>query len=202
MSDTYGFLAPIYQPLARAVFGKDLIEANAAFSGLAYGKKSLIIGGGDGEAYQTWDENYVGEYWDTSLKMAELAKKSLSKSKLQVHCGRWTREGRFDVVFLPFVLDTMLDEDITKVLAQIRSALESGGQVVLSDFFPPRTFLQSIIQQIMITGFRVFAAHSRKNLPDFERFFNPKSWTKVEEKIWRKGWIRAQVYVPVAELVK
>ncbi|WP_332911647.1 hypothetical protein [Algoriphagus boritolerans] len=41
MSDAYGFLAPIYQPLSRLVFGRDLIYANQAFLEGNTGKKDI-----------------------------------------------------------------------------------------------------------------------------------------------------------------
>ncbi len=194
MSDAYGFLATIYQPLSGLVFGKDLIAANSVFSALAQGKRSLIIGGGDGFAYRDWDESFGGEYWDSSAKMADLAKASLAKSRLAVNCGRWSGQGRFDVVFLPFVLDTFQDQEIEKILFQIRNCLKRDGKVVLSDFFSPQTLAQKTLQQAMLLGFRVLAGHPRSDLPDLAAFFDPTIWKLSEEKTWKKGWIRARVY--------
>lgn len=201
MSDAYGFLATIYQPLSRAVFGRDLIEANQVFSAFGRGKKSLIIGGGDGVAYRDWDGAFEGEYWDSSRKMADLAKVSLGKSKLEVNCGSWLGAGEFDVVFLPFVLDTMSDREIEKIVFQISECLRPGGRVVLSDFFTPRTFLQGMTQQLMILGFRLFTGHARTDLPDFEVHFPKDKWKLIDEKIWRKGWIRAHAYEPIKTLM-
>ncbi|WP_026968909.1 class I SAM-dependent methyltransferase [Algoriphagus terrigena] len=194
MSDAYGFLAPIYQPLSTLVFGGDLVAANSVFSALAAGKISLIIGGGDAVAYSDWDESFSGEYWDTSLKMTELAKHNLERSKVRVNCGSWPGVGKFDVILLPFVLDTLPGREIEKLIGQIADSLNPGGKVILSDFFSPKTFPQRVLQGLMITGFRVFAEHLRTDLPDFERFFEGKSWRLLEEQTWRKGWIRARVY--------
>lgn len=194
MSDDYGFLAPIYQPLSRLIFGKDLIDANLAFNDLARGKKSLIIGGGDAVSYRDWDADFSGEYWDSSSKMADLAKVNLAKTKLKVNCGKWPGHGKFDVIFLPFVLDTIPGDEIGKIMMQVRSGLSTEGKIVVSDFFPPRTFFQSLIQLLMIFGFRTFAGHPRKDLPDIPGLMDQAGFRLVSEKIWRKGWIRAQVY--------
>jgi len=194
MSDTYGFLAPIYQPLSTLVFGEDLVAANSVFSTFSRGKHSLIIGGGDGVAYRDWDRDFSGEYWDTSLKMAELAKQNLRRSKVRVSCGSWPGAGEFDVVMLPFVLDTLPDQAIEKLIDQIADSLNPGGKVILSDFFSPKTCSQRLLQGLMIAGFRVFAKHPRTDLPDFERFFEEKSWRLLDEQTWRKGWVRARVY--------
>jgi len=195
MSDKYSFLAPIYQPLSRVVFGKNLIEANTAFSTLGEGKRSLVIGGGDAVSYRDWGKSYSGEYWDTSQKMTDLAKENLNQSKVAVHTGQWPGEGKFDCVFLPFVLDTMPDQEIEKLIDQIGNSLNAGGKVILSDFFSPQTFYQKVIQRLMISSFRVFVDHSRRDLPDFERLFHPAKWIIADEKLWRKGWIRARVYM-------
>jgi hypothetical protein len=194
MSDEYGFLAPIYQPLSQAVFGKDLVKANSAFTMLGQGRRSLIIGGGDAISYRDWDESFSGEYWDTSSKMAELARINLRKTRIQVHGGPWPGKGKFDCIFLPFVLDTMPDQEISRLLVQISNALTSEGRVILSEFFLPQTFAQKIIQKLMISSFRIFAGHPRKDLPDLESLFHPDRWTIIEEKVWRRGWIRARVY--------
>jgi SAM-dependent methyltransferase len=182
------------------VFGRDLIEANQVFSAFALGKKSLIIGGGDGVAYRDWDESCAGEYWDTSLKMTELANENLTNSKIEVRSGKWPGIGKFDAIFLPFVLDTMHDSEIQKIIFQISHSLNPGGKVILSDFFPPHTFLQHSIQLLMITGFRIFAKHPRTDLPDFSRFFEEDCWKILDEKTWRKGWIRARVYERIDSL--
>lgn len=194
MSDAYGFLAPIYQPLSRFVFGRDLIEANLAFNDLARGKKCLIIGGGDAVAYKDWDTDFDGEYWDSSSKMAEMAKVNLAKTKIRVNSGKWPGNGKYDAVFLPFVLDSIPEEEIGKIIFQISFCLSSKGKVVVSDFFPPQTFVQSFIQRLMIFGFRVFSAHPRKDLPDIPPLMDQAGFRLVDEKVWRKGWIRTQVY--------
>ncbi len=194
MSDAYGFLAPIYQPLSKFIFGDDLVAANSVFSALSRGKRSLIIGGGDAVAYRDWDGNYLGEYWDTSYKMSVLARQNLLQSKVRIHCGSWPGTGKFDVVVLPFVLDTMSDPDITKLIGKIADSLNPAGKVILSDFFSTTAFSQRLLQALMITGFRVFVQHSRANLPNIGDFFSSDSWELLEENIWKGGWIRAQVY--------
>ncbi|HSF52393.1 MAG TPA: hypothetical protein VLA71_01505 [Algoriphagus sp.] len=194
MSDAYGFLAPIYQPLSRVVFGGDLVEANQTFNDLARDKKCLIIGGGDAVAYRDWNADFAGEYWDSSLKMAELAKVNLSKTKVNVNCGKWPGQGEFDVVLLPFVLDTIPEKKIEKFILLVSSCLTLEGKVIISDFFPPQTILQYLIQQLMIIGFRIFAGHPRRDLPDIRKVMDQVGLKFSKEKIWRKGWIRAQVY--------
>lgn len=192
MSDTYGFLAPIYQPISRVVFGKDLIYANQAFLEESIGKKLLIIGGGDGISYRDLGKNIQGEYWDSSPKMAEIAQKNLYASGLKVNSGIWSGIGKFDRILLPFILDTLSDAEIKNLLSQVKSALSNHGQVLVSDFFEPISFGQKLVQLIMIGFFRAFISHQRKDLPAISRFFKNEGFELIEEKRWRRGWIRAQ----------
>lgn len=197
MSDAYGFLAPFYQRLSRLVFGKDLIHANQAFLEGNESKRVLIIGGGDGIAYRNFDKNLQGEFWDLSPKMIQAARKNLGKSGLKIQLGNWPGNGKFDQVFLPFVLDTMRDDEIFELLIQIKASLLPNGKVVVSDFFEPLTFSQKILQKGMIRFFRIITSHSRTDLPDLMKIFEAEGFLLIKEKSWRKGWVRAQIWRPI-----
>jgi cyclopropane fatty-acyl-phospholipid synthase-like methyltransferase len=197
MSDAYGFLAPFYQPIAKLVFGRDLIYANQAFLEGVEGKKLLIIGGGDGEAYRDFEGNVEGEYWDLSYKMTQLAGENLKTSGLKIQTGAWPGKGKFDRIVLPFVLDTMSDPEIVSLLSLIKSALSDEGQVIVSDFFNPVSLGQKVIQKSMIGFFRLITSHRRKDLPCINSLFKNAGFELNHEKCWRKGWIRAQVWQAV-----
>lgn len=196
MSDAYGFFAPFYQRFSRLVFGRDLIYANRAFlEGLA-SKKLLIIGGGDGIAYRDVGEILEGEYWELSPGMAQLARKNLQGTGLKIQTGAWLGTGKFDRVYLPFVLDTMTDDEIILLLSKIKAALLPQGEVVVSDFFEPVGTIQKLTQQLMIGFFRFLTQHPRKDLPDLNSLLKKEGFELNQEKIWRKGWIRAKVWRP------
>jgi hypothetical protein len=194
MSDSYGFLAPIYQPLSRLVFGKNLIYANQAFLEGNEDKKVLIIGGGDGVAYKNFKEKLQGEFWDLSSRMSQLAKRNLEDSGLSIHTGAWPGKGNFDRVFLPFLLDSLTDFEIGELLILVKKSLNAEGKVIISDFFPPQTLLQGLIQQLMIFGFRMVVKHPRKDLPNIPKKMKAAGFKLIQEKIWRQGWIKSQVY--------
>lgn len=195
MKDAYGRIARYYSWLSNLVFGNLLKEANRAFLESSMEKSILIIGGGDGKSYVGLEENLLGEFWEKSPAMLKLAKKHLSGSKLRFHLGEFQSQRKADFIFLPFVLDTLSDEQLEKLLLQLRENLNPSGKVVFSDFFPPTTFLQITVLKLMILFFRLVTSHSRKDLPDYEYFFVKTGYQKMEEKCWKKGWIRAQVWV-------
>jgi hypothetical protein len=126
--------------------------------------------------------------------MTEIARKNLAGSGLKINTGPWPGKGKFDRVFLPFVLDTLTDLEIGEFLIQVRKCLNPDGKVIISDFFFPQNFLQSLIQKLMILGFRIWVNHPRKDLPDIPERLKAAGFKLIQEKVWRKGWIRAQIY--------
>ncbi len=195
MKDAYRWLAPVYSRLSRLVFGNTLQEANQWFlaPGLEY--FYVIFGGGDGESYRKWAEQLRGEFWEKSPAMLNLAKKNLAGSALKFRLGEFDLSEKADFILLPFVLDTWSDAEIEAWVNRLKGHLKPQGKVVLSDFFPPSNFLQKAVLSVMIFFFRRFAAHTRKDLPDYGYFFEKASFRKRDEKVWKNGWIRAQVWI-------
>ena len=194
MSDNYGFLAPFYQLLSRAVFGRKILEANRAFLAKNLSKKLIIIGGGDGVAFQKYEKQLDGYYFEKSAKMLQLAQKNLKNSQLKFVHGEFRRQEKGDCFFLPFLLDSLTDEEISALLELIKNSLSPRGKVMMSDFFEPSTRTQKILLQIMLWFFQRLTGHQRKDLPDYPSFFQKSGFKLVKERIWEKGWIRAQVY--------
>lgn len=196
VKDRYSFIAPFYTSLARLVFGTSLKELKVAFVEDLVQKRVLIIGGGDALDYQDFAEEISGEYWELSAAMLHKAKQNLSKSKLEFYLGNFqvVSENQFDEVWLHFVLDTFTDSQLESFLQEIKSLLKPSSKIYLVDFFPPQTRLQKMIQAIMLGFFRVFMAHSRKDLPNYEEILGRKGFRKSEELSKRKGWIRAQLW--------
>ncbi|RIW16240.1 hypothetical protein D0X99_07670 [Algoriphagus lacus] len=195
MKDAYGRIARYYSWLSNLVFGNVLKEANRAFLESIVEKSIMIIGGGDGKSYVGLEENLLGEFWEKSPAMLKLAKKHLSGSKLKFQLGEFQSKRKADFIFLPFVLDTLSDEQLEKLLLQLRENLNPSGKVVFSDFFPPTAFLQKTILRLMILFFRLVTSHSRMDLPDYESFFQKTGYRKVDEKSWENRWIRTQMWV-------
>ncbi|MBN3584008.1 class I SAM-dependent methyltransferase [Algoriphagus aestuarii] len=196
MKDDYSFIAPYYNRLAKLVFGKKLKEAKNCFVSGLEDKKILLIGGGDGLDYQEIAKKLHGQYWEKSQRMLELAKRNLSESGLSFHLGEFKVEnsGHFDEVWLHFVLDTMEDSEISQLISVLRSNLKANGRVYLVDFFEAKSFWQKGMLQVMLGFFRIFAAHKRKNIPDYEKLFLQAGWIKSTENDLMDGWVCAQIW--------
>lgn len=158
------------------------------------GKKILFIGGGDGSDYQEIQQEISGEFWELSEAMLEKARKNLFRSGLDFHLGNFSSSQKFDLICLPFVLDTMPDEELESFLFSLKKNLNSGGKVFLSDFFEPVSFRQKVLHQLMISFFRLTTEHRRKDIPDYEGAFEKAGfWISQEEKLM-KGWVKAQLW--------
>ena len=194
MSDNYGFLAPFYQALSRAVLGRKILEANQAFLAENLTRKLIFIGGGDGMAYRPFAEFLEGSYYEKSSKMLQLSQKNLANSQLNFIHGEFSGQEKGDCFILPFMVDSLQDEEIQGLLVSIQSSISPNGKLIFSDFFAPRTLRQKILHLGMIWFFRIFAAHSRVDLPNYPVFFQKAGFKLSEEKVWEGGWIKAQIY--------
>lgn len=196
MSDAYGCLSRFYQPLSKVVFGGDLVEANQAFIAENLGKKIHIIGGGDGTSYRVFGEKLEGVFWEKSPAMIRFAKRNLQSSRLEFRLGEFAplESEEAEVVILPFVLDTLRDEEIRELLRKIKRAIGPRGKLIVSDFYPAETFGQRILEKVMLWFFRWIAQHPRKDIPFLPLFLEKEGFRLVERRTWRKGWIFSAVY--------
>ncbi|WP_339874469.1 class I SAM-dependent methyltransferase [uncultured Algoriphagus sp.] len=196
MKDRYSLLAPFYNRLTKLVFGDQLKQSKNYFKENPSKKKVLIIGGGDGLDYRNFQNQLAGEYWEVSRAMLRLAKLNLSKSQLTFHLGYFQAEKEidFDEVWLHFVLDTMLDEEILSLLVEIKKSLKPEGRIYLADFFAPKNAFQRVLNRSMINFFRIVVAHKRSSIPDYEVILQSQNWVKISQKEFLKGWVKAQIW--------
>lgn len=170
------------------------MEANRYFLRKSTLGRVLILGGGDGTDYLGLEEKLSGAYWEKSEAMLRLARKNLEKADLTFHLGGFSGGGKYDVICLPFLLDSFLEEEIDDFLKKIQSNLTEKGMVVFSDFFPPDSTWQKVLLRIMLLAHRFLVAYGRKDLPNYAWFFEKNGWVLVSEKTWSRGWIRTQRY--------
>lgn len=196
MKDHYSFIASWYSDLAKFVFGTTLKDSKLMFAGELQGKKILFIGGGDGSDYRDIQHDIQGEYWELSASMLDQARGNLVNSGLIFHLGNFISDRKFDLVCLPFVLDTLPDEELESLLFSLKRNLKPGGKVFLSDFFQPVNFRQKVLHWSMISFFRFATGHRRKDIPAYELAFERAGFILSQEKKLLKGWVRAQLWEP------
>src|SRR5690606_32734049 len=126
--------------------------------------------------------------------MLKKAKENLKLSQLDFYLGNFKAGEKFDEVWLHFLLDTMPDKVIETLLEEIKSALNANGRIIFSDFFHPKSHRQQVLNQVMITFFRIVVSHHRNDLPEYEKLFFKKGFVKTDERLFMEGWVKAQVW--------
>ncbi|SFO18684.1 Methyltransferase domain-containing protein [Algoriphagus ornithinivorans] len=194
MKDNYRWLTPVYGSLSSLVFGQTLRKSKTCFLSNILNKHLLIIGGGTGSDYQSVQRDMKGDFVEVSVSMLRKAKKNLKGSELNFHLGDIPQDKDYDLILLPFVLDTLIDEQLEELLMKIKAVSKQGALIYLSDFFPQKNSLNKLLQSLMIRFFRAFTKHPRKNLPDYKEFLEKSGFSLLKEKSWSEGWIRAQLW--------
>lgn len=189
-------MAPVYTTISRLVFGDLIHQATTCYLSKIPNKSVIIIGGGKGMDFVPYQKELNGEYWELSSSMLSRARVNLSKSDLKFRLGDFSTEDsqKFQLAILPFVLDTMTDGQIIQFLNSLKMKISTDGQVLVSDFYQSQSVKHKLIQRLMITFFQLLTSHSRGDLPQMEELMNECGFQLLEEKSWKKGWIKAQVY--------
>ncbi len=194
MKDHYSFIAPYYSPLVKLLFGQKLKLAKTFFISGVGDRKLLIIGGGDGQDFIHISGGLTGEYWEISRSMLKKAMRNLRESELRFRLGKFSSSEKFDEIHLPFVLDTMPDEEILDLANQLKRNLTKEGKILVSDFFDTSSLAQRSVNRIMIRFFRLVTGHRRNDLPDYNRLFGESGYRLTDRKEWHGGWIQSLVF--------
>lgn len=193
--DAYRWISPFYSRLSRLAFGNRLRDSKTIFLRELTAKRILIIGGGDGSDYVKMQNEIGGEFWELSVSMLDQAKKILENSGLSFHLGFFNSGEKFDLICLPFVLDTMPDKELETFLFSFKKNLNSNGRVFMSDFFEPVSFRQKLLHPLMICFFRFVTGHRRKDIPDYKGAFEKAGFKLLQEEKFLKGWVKAQIWI-------
>lgn len=193
-TDAYRRIAPFYSALSRLVFGDQLKKSKTIFLKDLSAKKILIVGGGDGLDYREIQKEIRGEFRELSKSMLDQARENLGKSGLSFHLGKFNSDRKFDLICLPFVLDTMPDEELESFIFSLKKNLSSKGKIFLSDFFQPVNLKQKVITWLMIQFFRRVTGHRRNDIPNYGLAFEKAGFKLSQEEKFLKGWVRAQIW--------
>jgi SAM-dependent methyltransferase len=195
VKDHYILLSPYYSILVKLIFGQRLSRAKRYFIEEVATKNILIIGGGDGLDYRHDAEALQGDYWELSHSMLNKARKNLANSNLKFHLGNFHAvEPEFDEIWLHFVLDSISDAELGRLVAEVKKALKPDGIVNFVDFYHPKKKRYRMINFLQISFFRIVASHIRKDIPDYHQFFTQNNLQKIAEKKWMDGWIKSQLW--------
>lgn len=200
-------ITPIYDVLARAVFGRALERAQAVFlNRIPAGASVLVVGGGTGWLLEPLLAN--GQlsrivYLEASARMlARTTRRVLNRQLLgtvEFRLGDETTlqlDERFDVVITPFVLDLFTAQTLrTRLLPRLRTALKLGGQWLVTDFVPGIGWGRKTLIQAMIWFFRLTANIEAHQLADWQPLMVEAGLTLRERSSQVGGLVSAEVWM-------
>jgi tRNA (cmo5U34)-methyltransferase len=191
-------LSPYYSFLSELVFGRQLIKAQTSILPLPSEKRILIAGPGNGTLLKELLLKSSAEEIvcvDISAKMLENCEKQIQNMPLKSMCSiqyvhspiqHFFDVKKFDLIYFPFVLDCLEEDDIKLTLEQAKEMLGNNGRIILSEFQIPKGFLKRIYAKALLKILYLFfrkATHIRvDHLPHFENLFSRLGFIHAERK--------------------
>jgi tRNA (cmo5U34)-methyltransferase len=205
-ASNFNWIAPIYDGLKTAVFGRSLDRAQIVFlDRIPVGASVLIVGGGTGWLLEPLlARGHTGRitYLETSGQMIARASRRVLGHQLlgtvEFRLGDETSlpsDARFDVVFTPFVLDLFTAQTIQqRMLPKLTKMLKPGGQWFITDFVVTANGWQKSMIQVMIYFFRLTAGIETHRLVDWQALLAETDLILRERQLQISGMVSSEVW--------
>lgn len=209
--DHYRLLAPFYERLSRLLLGNEFQASKTAFlHTIAEGDRVLVLGGGAGtnmpEVLRRCGDNGKVYYLEASAAMIRQCQAGLDKDLIQqvlfLHASTFDAlpDLKFDVVITQYFLDVLPDDKIDRLFGAIHSKVDEDTRWIFADFFPLPG--KMMLLKTMIHAFRLLTRHARKDLPEYEYYFNKWGWQEMDSMLYCQGFYQARIYGLAANSIK
>lgn len=197
----FDFLAPVYDSLARLVFGKSIVTSQTWFLDQVPPKANvLILGGGTGWLLtELVKQNPSCAVWyvEVSANMLERTRSRLLHD--QVYLIHGTEDDippniLFDVIITNFYLDLFSEDKLEKLILQISNQTHSSSRWLITDFVNRGIWWQQGMLKIMYFFFRSICNIEAKRLPDWTRCLNKHRWVETHSRNWYGAFIKNTVW--------
>jgi ubiquinone/menaquinone biosynthesis C-methylase UbiE len=201
MKNNFNLIAPVYDALAKLIFGNKLKRAQCHFLHLIPKDSNvLILGGGTGwildEIYKTGFRGSV-TYVEASAEMIKMTEKRLQPSwKVALICGdeKAIPKEFYDVLITNFFLDVFSADHLNKVMNQLAEQLSPQGLWFCTDFRHTNRLKHKLIIWSMFLFFRFSAHLESKVLLDFHSYYWDLPMKQIDYQELSKGLIFSSVY--------
>jgi hypothetical protein len=215
MSFSFDTVAPIYDTLARLVFGRSIERAQTYFlKAIPANANVLIIGGGTGwiiqKLLQKRQVNRI-DYVEASYKMLQLARHKYNRIRQQQSIGWPTKvtfiqgteknlpqDTVYDAILTFFVLDTKSDTTLPDMMKILYAHLKKSGLWLFADFKistkSHERWWHQLLVNMMFLFFRLTCHLQNDVLPDYDRVFSQLKLFKVKEKTFYSNLIISELY--------
>ncbi|WP_339789978.1 class I SAM-dependent methyltransferase [uncultured Imperialibacter sp.] len=198
MANGFNLLAPVYDPLARLVFGKCIDRSQCHFFGGARNVKStLVAGGGTGRFF----EEYFRQHPDSQLVFIEKSPGMIAKAQSRTTPLMNTRFVRadflthseadpYDLVLLPFFLDIFSHESVERIVKSVSQVSKPNTLLIVTDFVEQeKRGWKSLLIGGMYLFFRLTCDIEAHRLPNWREAFARAGWNIKESATYCRGMI-------------
>lgn len=203
MNNNYDNAASFYDRLSLLVFGNTLVKAQVyLLKFIPPSSRVLIVGGGTGWILEELTKVHPQ---DLHITYVELSAKMLSRTRKRTIADNEVRFihsaiedvrffQKFDVIITPFLFDSFSEPTLEEIFAYLHQQLKPGGLWLYADFKKTNVWWQQVVLKTMLVFFKLICNIEAGKLPDVERQFALRNYTKTEEESFFDGFIVATVY--------
>ena len=206
-------LAPIYDFLARAVYGNSLRKAQSVFlNQIKKNGRVLVVGGGSG-----WFlEQLIRVANPAEIFYVEISPKMIAASKARIQSNLpdydiqrvsfiqgelkdLPQTAGFDSICTHCFLDLFGPEQLAHTVKQLKGHLNLGGKWYFSDFNVPERFPMRTISKLLIKVMYLFfnwtCSIDARQLPAFDKHFSENGLSATTSASFFGGMIVAKLLV-------
>ena len=206
MTPDFNFIARLYYPLSRLVFGSSQIRAQEAFLHLVLPQnRILVVGGGNGHFLRYFGKPHTNTpeffFIEPAPDMMTMAREE-APSSLHIHFIQTTVEQflsssklNFDVVITPFFFDLFPQSKADSLFSTINANLKPGGLWLDTDFqlVSGSIWWQAVLLKMMYAFFRKISNVKASALPDMMTHWQAK-YKLSDSRIFYGGFIITRVW--------
>lgn len=200
--DGFNKIAPVYDTLARLVYGKSIVEAQTHYVALLKNAKHiLVLGGGSGWIVEELFKYSAAEisYVEASSAMMALTKqRNIPINRINFIYGTEDQipaGSVFDVVITNFYLDLFTEGKQREIMEKINLMLSKEGMWMVSDFVNNGTWWHRFLLVIMHQFFRRLCKIEAHELADWETALRENGLKPMYAETFYKGFIKSTVFV-------
>ncbi|MEQ9468812.1 MAG: class I SAM-dependent methyltransferase [Ekhidna sp.] len=192
----FDHIAPVYDRLARLVFGGDVLKSQLRFlDQVKSSDRVLILGGGTGQLLEHLPKCKEVDFVEKSSKMITRAKSRKSDQAINfIHKDFFEFETnqKYDMIICPFFLDCFNPESLYKALHKTKSLLSEEGKLIVSDFDQKGT--GKTLSCFMHLFFRVISNLQSKQLGAIHSEVIAGGFSMIEEEFFNQNMIFSRLY--------
>lgn len=203
MPSNYDNAAWFYDRLSRLVYGRALVNAQAALLPLIPpNAKVLVAGGGTGwiieEITKIHSSGLIIIYVELSENMMKLSKQRNPGGNKIIYINSPVEEASLnndvDVVITSFLFDNFLPETFHRVFYYLHRLLKPGALWINTDFQLSGKWWQPLLLKSMYLFFKLLGCMEAKRLTDADPYFKEGSYQILTKKSFFNDFISTTAY--------